>query len=106
VNLAGETDQAAPLLRVLDNSSRLANSSSAMPIAKVGNSEVFRIRSSARGAAVTITDRDRKALQLLAGALVLLGVAYFWPDGWPWKADRWRRTRRRWSNSGSNAFGG
>jgi hypothetical protein len=30
---------------------------------------------------VTITDRDRKALQLLAGALVLLGVAYFWPDG-------------------------
>ncbi|MFN9262110.1 MAG: type II secretion system protein GspM [Acidobacteriota bacterium] len=30
---------------------------------------------------MTITDRDRKALQLLAGALVLLGVAYFWPDG-------------------------
>jgi hypothetical protein len=30
---------------------------------------------------VTITDRDRKALQLLGGALVIMGVVYFWPDG-------------------------
>ena len=49
VNLTGETDQAAPLLRVLDNSSRLANSEFTMPIAKVGNSEVFRIRSQREG---------------------------------------------------------
>jgi hypothetical protein len=49
VNLGGETDQAAPLLRVLDNSSRLANSEFTMPIAKVGNSEVFRIRSQREG---------------------------------------------------------
>lgn len=32
---------------------------------------------------MTITDRDRKALQLLGGALVIVGVIYFWPDGAP-----------------------
>jgi len=30
---------------------------------------------------MTITDRDRKALQLLGGALLIVGVIYFWPDG-------------------------
>jgi hypothetical protein len=30
---------------------------------------------------MTITDRDRKALQLLGGALLIIGVIYFWPDG-------------------------
>lgn len=30
---------------------------------------------------MTITDRDRKALQLLGGALLIMGVIYFWPDG-------------------------
>jgi len=28
-----------------------------------------------------MTDRDRKALQLLGGALVIVAVIYFWPDG-------------------------
>ncbi len=28
-----------------------------------------------------MTDRDRKALQLLGGALVVVAVIYFWPDG-------------------------
>jgi Tfp pilus assembly protein PilN len=45
VNITGETDQAAPLLRVVDNSPRLANSEFTMPIGRVANGEVFRIRS-------------------------------------------------------------
>jgi hypothetical protein len=49
VNLTGETDQAAPLLRVLDNSSRLANSEFTMPIGRVTTGEVFRIRSQREG---------------------------------------------------------
>jgi len=49
VNLTGETDQAAPLLRVLDNSTRLANSEFTMPIGRVTTGEVFRIRSQREG---------------------------------------------------------
>jgi hypothetical protein len=30
---------------------------------------------------MTMTDRDRKALQLLGGALVVVAVIYFWPEG-------------------------
>lgn len=45
VTLAGETDQAAPLLRVLDNSPRLSNSEFTIPIVRVPNGETFRIRS-------------------------------------------------------------
>lgn len=45
VQVAGEIDQAAPLLRVLDNSAHLANSEFTMPIARTGAGEMFRIRS-------------------------------------------------------------
>ena len=45
VSFTGETEQAAPLLRVVDNSPRLANSEFTIPIGRVANAEVFRIRS-------------------------------------------------------------
>ena len=45
VNITGEAEQAAPLLRVIDNSPRLANSEFTIPIGRVVNAEVFRIRS-------------------------------------------------------------
>jgi len=45
VSFTGEAEQAAPLLRVIDNSPRLANSEFTIPIGRVANAEVFRIRS-------------------------------------------------------------
>lgn len=45
VTLVGETDSAAPLLRALDNSPRLDASEFTMPIGRVNNGELFRIRS-------------------------------------------------------------
>ena len=45
VSITGEAEQAAPLLRVIDNSPRLANSEFTIPIGRVANAEVFRIRS-------------------------------------------------------------
>jgi len=45
VTLTGEIDQAAPLLRVLDGSPRLAGSEFITPIGRLATSEVFRIRS-------------------------------------------------------------
>ncbi len=45
VSITGEAEQAAPLLRVIDNSPRLANSEFTIPIGRVVNAEVFRIRS-------------------------------------------------------------
>lgn len=45
VTMAGEIEQAAPLLRVLDGSPRLAGSEFITPIARLATSEVFRIRS-------------------------------------------------------------
>lgn len=32
---------------------------------------------------MSLSERDQKALKLLAGALALAGVIYFWPDGSP-----------------------
>ncbi len=49
VTLAGETEQAAGLLRLLDESPLLRNSEFVMPIARVGNGETFRIRSVREG---------------------------------------------------------
>jgi hypothetical protein len=45
VTLTGETEQAAPLLRVLDGSPRLVGSEFITPIGRLAASEVFRIRS-------------------------------------------------------------
>jgi len=45
VTLTGEAEQAAPLLRVLDGSPRLAGSEFISPIARMATGEVFRIRS-------------------------------------------------------------
>ncbi|MFN0107140.1 MAG: hypothetical protein ACKV2U_34210 [Bryobacteraceae bacterium] len=45
VTVTGEADQAAPLLRVLDGSPRLAGSEFITPIGRLAASEVFRIRS-------------------------------------------------------------
>ena len=45
VTVTGETEQAAPLLRVLDGSPRLAGSEFITPIGRLAASEVFRIRS-------------------------------------------------------------
>ena len=45
VTVGGEADQAAGLLRVIDNSPYFQNSEFTMPIARVQTAEVFRIRS-------------------------------------------------------------
>ncbi|MBI2687913.1 MAG: hypothetical protein HYX27_16515 [Acidobacteria bacterium] len=45
VTVTGETEQAAPLLRVLDGSPRLTASEFISPIGRLASSEVFRIRS-------------------------------------------------------------
>ena len=45
VTITGEAEQAAPLLRVLDDSPRLAGSEFITPIGRLAASEVFRIRS-------------------------------------------------------------
>lgn len=45
MTIVGEADQAAGLLRVLDNSPRLSNSEFTIPIVRVPNGEAFRIRS-------------------------------------------------------------
>lgn len=49
VALAGEAEQAAELLKLLDASPLLQNSEFLMPIARVGNAETFRIRSLREG---------------------------------------------------------
>lgn len=45
VTVGGEADQAAPLLKVVDNSPYFQNSEFTIPLARIQNSEVFRIRS-------------------------------------------------------------
>jgi hypothetical protein len=45
VTVGGETDQAAGLLRVIDNSPYFQNSEFTMPISRIQTAEVFRIRS-------------------------------------------------------------
>ena len=51
VNLAGEAEQAAGLLKVLDESPLLRNSEFTMPIARIGSAESFRIRCQREGGA-------------------------------------------------------
>ncbi|MCS7316025.1 MAG: hypothetical protein RMI94_11610 [Bryobacterales bacterium] len=51
VSLAGEAEQASPLLKLLDESPMLRNSEFTMPIARVGQAEAFRIRSQREGSA-------------------------------------------------------
>jgi hypothetical protein len=48
--LAGESDQATGLLQGLDNSALFQNSEFLVPLSRVGNVEVFRIRSAREGA--------------------------------------------------------
>ena len=45
VTIGGEAEQAAILLRLFDNSPRLAGSEFTIPIARVATGELFRIRS-------------------------------------------------------------
>jgi Tfp pilus assembly protein PilN len=45
VSLSGETEQAAPLLKVLDGSRQFKSSDFALPIARTGGNETFSIRS-------------------------------------------------------------
>lgn len=49
ISLAGEADQAGPLLKLLDSSPLVRNSEFAMPLARTGANEVFRIRASREG---------------------------------------------------------
>ena len=49
VALAGEIEQAAPLLKLLDNSPYFRNSEFAGPIGRAGKSETFRIRAAREG---------------------------------------------------------
>jgi hypothetical protein len=50
VTLAGETQQAAPLLQTIDSSPLFQDSQFAMPPSRVNNAEVFRIRATREGA--------------------------------------------------------
>jgi glutaredoxin-related protein len=49
VTLAGEIEQAAPLLKLLDNSPYFQNSEFAGTIGRAGKSETFRIRTAREG---------------------------------------------------------
>ncbi|MBV6431033.1 MAG: hypothetical protein IANPNBLG_01155 [Bryobacteraceae bacterium] len=49
--VAGESDQATGLLKALDSSPQFRNSEFVIPISRVGNVEVFRIRAAREGAA-------------------------------------------------------
>lgn len=51
VNLSGQADQAAELLKILDQSKFFRNSEFTSPISRVGTGEIFRIRTQRRGAA-------------------------------------------------------
>ena len=51
VVLAGEADQAAPLLRLLDSSPLFQNSEFVMPVSRSGAIELFRIKTTRRGRA-------------------------------------------------------
>jgi len=51
VNLSGEADQAAGLLKILDQSKFFHNSEFTSPISRAGTGEIFRIRTQRRGAA-------------------------------------------------------
>ncbi len=51
IGIGGEADQAAPLIKQIDNSKLFENSEFTMPIARVANGEAFRIRASREGVA-------------------------------------------------------
>jgi Tfp pilus assembly protein PilN len=51
VNITGETDQAATLIKLLDGSRQFQGSSFSLPLQKSGGGEVFSIRSSRKGVA-------------------------------------------------------
>jgi len=55
VTIAGEAEQAAILLRLFDNSPRLAGSEFTVPIARLAASESFRVRSQRETAPVAVT---------------------------------------------------
>ena len=47
--ISGEADQAAPMLKTIDESPIFAGSEFSVPIARSGSSELFRIRSAREG---------------------------------------------------------
>jgi Tfp pilus assembly protein PilN len=49
VTLNGETEQAGPLLKLIDSSPRFQNSEFLIPLARAGKNEVFRIRAAREG---------------------------------------------------------
>jgi len=49
VNLAGEAEQAGPLLKLLDSSPLFRNSEFTVPLARSGTNEIFRVRASREG---------------------------------------------------------
>jgi Tfp pilus assembly protein PilN len=51
IHIAGEAEQAAPLLRVVDESKLFVGSEFTMPLARVSGGEAFRIRAQREGAA-------------------------------------------------------
>ena len=51
VNITGETDQAATLIKLLDGSRQFQGSSFSLPLQKSAGGEVFSIRSSRKGVA-------------------------------------------------------
>jgi general secretion pathway protein L len=51
IGIGGEAEQAAPLIKQIDNSKLFENSEFTMPIARVANGEAFRIRASREGVA-------------------------------------------------------
>jgi hypothetical protein len=51
VNIAGEAEQAAPLIKAFDSSKLFENSEFTMPLARIAGGEAFRIRTQRRGAA-------------------------------------------------------
>ena len=51
VNIAGEADMAATLIKLFDSSKLFENSEFTMPITRVAGGEAFRLRTARRGAA-------------------------------------------------------
>jgi hypothetical protein len=51
VNIAGEAEQAAPLIKAFDSSKLFENSEFTMPLARIAGGEAFRVRTQRRGAA-------------------------------------------------------
>ena len=89
VVLQGEAEQAAALLKTIDGSPLFQNSEFTMPLARTGNGEAFRIRAAREGrsmrmpkhkGALAVTDRDKRALAILATAGLVTLLVYLWPQ--------------------------